>query len=81
MHLQEVKLHYVNFALKLNGGNRVQTAKYLGISLRGLRNQINKFKEYKITEERPIEEVVSPEGIVFKFPTNEERLQYLDNRK
>lgn len=74
MTLDEVKLRYVRYALHINGGNRVKTAEYLGVSLRGIRNYINKMKEAGLYEHNYADDL----AIDFRFPTNEQRLEYLD---
>ena len=77
MTLNEVKLRYVRYALFLHDGNRVKTAEYLGCSLRSVRNYINQMKEAGLVEENYVDDI----GFDFKFPTNKERLHYIDGGK
>ena len=41
----QVKRRFFMDILELCGGNRTQTAEWLGISLRAVRNRINKYRE------------------------------------
>lgn len=68
--LEEIKSEYIHYVLKECNGNKTKAAKILGISVRTLFTYVEKEKTKRDMPE------VNPNI----FPTNEERLRYLDKR-
>jgi predicted transcriptional regulator len=84
MTLKEFKHFYVHYILKKNKYNRSEAAAELGISPRSLRHYIAEFKNYGISDdfvsvkEKEASIIIDDVIYKYKFPTNEERLAYLD---
>ena len=67
--------------LKACDNNRTKAAKILGISIRSLRNYLNAMKANGVDIEMlDVEERSNQSNFKKIFPTNKERLNYLDNR-
>jgi len=84
MTLEEVKLRYVRYMVYECGGSRSEAARRLDISIRSVRNYINKMKELGLCEKdyvASIKDAEQIEELVYKFPTNKERVEHLDYTK
>jgi len=82
--LEEAKHEHCLAALKKCDWNRQEAAKILGISVRGLFNYIKKMN-IVIPEQKDIAQQAAKKKFEFErranklFPTNEERIHYMDN--
>lgn len=79
--LREIMLKHVYSALVKNNWKRDRTARDLEISVRGLRNYIRELRKngYNIPDSPYHIKKVIDDFSCKIFPTNEERLRYLDN--
>jgi len=84
--LREIQVEYFKLVLEMHRGNRIQTAKTLAISERTVRNELVKLREsgfiemdYSKLEPTPKEKFEYLRRANKLFPTNEERIHYMDN--
>ena len=84
--LLEIQDEYCLIVLEMYHGNRTQAARALGITHRTLRNYIARYREHEHQSERLTQIAKAPRNLTTLqkqldhiFPTNKQRLHYLDN--